>query len=224
MTGIAKNRPILSNGEMVPPILSGEKTQTRRVINPQPELTLGFPGSFWWKGPEDITLHQPWTIEEMLDECPYGAPGDRLWIREAWAAPHKYDGCPPRHIPPTVSIIYRATWAGPCGLIWRPSIFMPRWACRVILEVISVRVEQVQQISEADALAEGIGFGFRMNAGWPDYQHIAPNGHCTLTQDTPEMSFASLWDFINKKRGFGWDENPWVWVVEFKLIQEGEGK
>lgn len=100
----------------------------------------------------------------------------------------------------------------------KPGDFLwPQWASRILLKITDVRVERVQEISEEDALAEGVGHGFTMNAGYPDYQHIK-NGVCEVTHDDPRMSFASLWDSINAKRGFGWDANPYVWVIPFERV------
>lgn len=90
---------------------------------------------------------------------------------------------------------------------------MPRSSSRIILKVTGVRVERLQEITEEDAIAEGVGHGFRMNAGWPDYQHIQPNGICELTQDTASMSFASLWESIHGPGA--WERDPWLWVIQF---------
>jgi len=100
----------------------------------------------------------------------------------------------------------------------KPSIHMPRWASRITLEVVAVRVERAQEINEEDAIAEGVGYGWQMNVGWPDYLHIS-EGRCALTQDTAAQSFGTLWDSINAKRdggAYSWARNPWVWVVEFR--------
>ena len=102
---------------------------------------------------------------------------------------------------------------------WQPNIFMPKEAARIFLNVTDVRVERIQDITEKDAIAEGTGHGFQMNAGWPDYQHINKQGVCELTQDTARMSFLTLWDFINAKKGYGWDNSPWVWVIEFERTE-----
>ena len=98
---------------------------------------------------------------------------------------------------------------------WRPSIFMPKAASRITLEITDIRLDRLLAISEEDAIAEGIGHGFQMNTGWPDYLHIK-NGVCELTQDTAIMSFASLWEKINGKGS--WKKNPWVWVVKFSKV------
>lgn len=120
--------------------------------------------------------------------------GSLLWVREAWAAPHAYDHLPPRLIPKDARIHYSATEERG-GLRWRPSIHMPRWASRILLEVTDVRVERLASISESDAIAEGID--------------ITDDGQ-------PSVTFANLWDSINGQRA-PWQSNPWVWVVAFRL-------
>ena len=192
---------------MVRAILEGKKTQTRRVVKPQP---LGVDGAgsfsqvyrlgpaylilgreaedddrFWLRGSFDSERSNPYLA------CPYGAPGDRLWVRETWMC----DEYGRRHQSQGM-VRYRATDAESMGA-WRPSIFMPRWASRITLEIEGVRVGRVQDISDDDALAEGAR---------------APVG--PLPRDT----FALLWDRINEKRGYSWESNPWVWVVEFRRL------
>jgi hypothetical protein len=199
-----KERPILFNGEMVRAVLDGRKTQTRRVINPQPDGDFDGPTIYAptkisrdgeeHPGPEVMGIYCPhgeWGVR-----CPYGKPGDRLWVRETFWT----DGD---------EIIYRADPGAEkdldpetTGLAWKPSIFMPREACRILLEVAEVRVDQVQDISEEDAWAEGVsGRG------------------TTRSADEGRTLFCQLWDKINFSRGFGWMENPWVWVVDFKVIE-----
>jgi hypothetical protein len=183
-------RPILFTTPMVQSILDGRKTQTRRVMKIQPD----------GRGTRCTNVYfEDWHGREL--KCPYGKIGDVLWVRETWS---KTD---------SGHIIYRATNKG-FNPIWKPSIFMPKEACRIRLEITNIRVERLQDISEEDAIAEGIGAGFQMNAGWPDYQHIK-NGVCSLTQDTAEMSYASLWESINGNGS--WSKNPWVWVIEFRI-------
>lgn len=220
-------RPILFSGEMVRAILAGKKTQTRRVIKPQPQA-LNDRGWFEYRGKSRgkctwnafVTKAVLGTapIEEW---CPYGQPGDRLWVRETWnTVDYEVDY-------PGVCIRYKASEPTP-GVLrqsedywiswdivekhgdnpdkymdanfrsdWRPSIHMPRWASRITLEVTGVRVEQVQDISEADVQAEGCETGSEY---WYD-------------------EFRKLWNAINDKRGFGWYTNPWVWVVEFRMVR-----
>jgi hypothetical protein len=185
-----KERPILFSGPMVQAILDGRKTQTRRVVKPQPEYweqTGGYHYPLDKKPYRGAPVGRVRSIDEY--RCPYGQPGDRLWVRETW---HQYAGG---------EVIYRADYgpesyqAGAKG--WRPSIFMPRWASRITLEITGVRVERVQDISADDARAEGVSA--------PDV--------------LPRSKFATLWDSINAKRGYGWDMNPWCWCVEFKAVQ-----
>lgn len=171
-----KEIPILFNGEMVRAILDGRKTQTRRVVKQRGDCS----GS--------------------MEQCPYGQPGDRLWVRETWACSHLYDQFPPRLIPLDARFAYAATeHIG--GLIKRPSIHMPRWASRITLEIESVRVERVQEITRGDAMEEGCPFS-NMQAG--------PN---------PKHWFRDLWDSINGPRGFGWDVNPFVWAITFRRVK-----
>jgi hypothetical protein len=240
-----KEHPIIFSGPMVQAILDGRKSVTRRVIKPQPPSWITHGRYRCFGATDDL----PWEL--CSDEgasagfvrCPYGKPGDRLWVRETWAIaywegaeyqvdygtgiehdawPVSYDGSLAelaQNPPPDWHIVYRAECATSAEIEtfkWRPSIHMPRWASRITLEVIGIRVERVQDITEPDAIAEGVGYGYQMNAGWPDYGHIE-DGICTLTQDTAVMSFATLWDSINAKRGYSWDSDPWVWVVEFEL-------
>lgn len=192
-----KERPILFSGPMVRAILEGKKTQTRRVVRPQPEIIPGAPALQAWLE----------VVDDGTIPCPYGVPGDRLWVRETWGrTDYEYDG------PFQNCTIYRAD--GESGLSdvtanrWRPSIHMPRWASRLTLEVVDVRVERVQSISNTDAEAEGV-------AAWAKaYCSQRPRDELQ-----PWAYFQLLWDSINKSRGYGWDANPWVWVVEFRRVE-----
>jgi len=181
-----KERPILFGGEMVRAILDGSKTQTRRVIKPQPDE------AWTMQGPCVINGHYADGPCKSDLRCPYGKSGDRLWVKETF-------------MPLTKGFAYRAD-----GLInekfpginWQPSIFMPRSASRIMLEIESIRVERVQDISEEDAIAEGCGY------------YDKPDDFPLL----PLQDFCDLWDSINEKRGFGWKDNPWVWVIEFQAV------
>lgn len=201
-----KTRPILFTAEMVRAILDGRKTQTRRVIKPQPlDGFLPTVGRYcpnmvdrrdgeMYPGPERFGV----SDEEQDFPCPYGQPSDRLWVRETWQ-PH-----PEFSVKEPGGCLYRADRGHdlqyPDGK-WRPSIYMPRWASRITLEIGNVRVERVQEISEDDAGMEG-----------------APIGFVHSMNHTARAWFHELWDSINAKRGYGWDANPWVWVVEFKRV------
>ena len=191
-----KSTPILFSAPMVRAILEGRKTQTRRVVKPQPirDAFQGQHGDVVILGrvPARLRPHpeNPEDPRRAVTDpipCPYGAPGDRLWVRETWA-PFEMG-----------LVIYRASAAPsalPDGGKWRPSIFMPRWACRIELELTAVRVERVQEISADDACEEGI-----------DDDDLPP-----------ECIYARLWDSINGKRA-PWASNPWVWVLEFRRVQ-----
>jgi hypothetical protein len=181
-----KERPILFSGEMVRAILDGRKTQTRRIMKPQPDLSM-------LHVEEEMQNGQGGWEGLAGDACPHGQPGDRLWVRETFAQVGT---------PGTLSgyVRYKADEKAALGAYgcqkWRPSIFMPRRASRIILEITDVRVERVQGISNADALAEGI--------------------NRPIDNRYPIDEFRALWDSINAKRGFGWYVNPWVWVIGFK--------
>jgi len=191
-------------------ILEGRKTMTRRVIKPQP-VALGDEGrrtSYSWRGGIYALQFYP-DRSDILDRCPYGQPGDRLWVREAWLYDdYMHDmteGVP--DLPGGAyshRLVYRASNPDYPMTIgserWHPSIHMPRWASRILLEIASVRVERVQDISDTDAEREGVGGN-------------DPGGMLSFREH-----FRELWDSINAKRGYGWDTNPWVWVVEFKKV------
>ena len=184
---MSKERPILFSAPMVRAILAGAKTQTRRALRGfyppnRPEYDSESGRLEWFNGDEVVCGMR----------CPYGQPGDRLWVRETWAVPHRYDHLGPSNIPVLgVPTHYAATeYRG--GLLWRPSIHMCRWASRITLEVTDVRVERLQDISTVDCWAEGI-------AASPDVD--------------PVHEYRDLWESINGPGS--WDVNPWVWVVEF---------
>ena len=198
-----KERPILFNGEMVRAILGGRKSQTRRVVKAPVMALVRPPDQIKFR---DKKWHFAWTGSTAGGfslSCPYGVPGDRLWVRETWAHINDCDHYNHLH-GENVKALYRADGTI-CPRRWRPSIHMPRWASRITLEVIGVRVERVASISEADARAEGMDYG-------PDE---VPGGP-VCTGYTRRIMFQDLWDRINAKRSYGWDVNPWVWVMEFK--------
>lgn len=196
---MSRERPILFNGEMVRAILDGRKTQTRRVMKPQPGNDNRIP----WPGRKNIVINI--RDDRVPQLCPYGQPGDRLWVRETFrlfdshqecscydsCVCSKYNGKP----------VYRADsyWD---ESKWKPSIHMPRWASRITLEVTGVRVERLQDISEVDAHNEGITLD--MLPYNPADQHPC------------RTWFRGLWEQINGPGS--WDANPWVWVVEFRRM------
>lgn len=218
-----KEKPILFSTLMVKAILEGRKNQTRRVLKLRKGDTIGNISDS--TGVIEYIICGPDGDEVPMEfVSPYGVWGDRLWIREGFATEQKFDDKPMSFFDNAsdVPIWYKADDIDykndyvPRGK-WRPSIFIPRWASRINLEVTDVIIQRLQDISEDDAIAEGVGFGWQMNAGWPDYKHIKDRV-CTMTQDTAKASYATLWNSINTKRGYSWESNPWVWAVNFKKI------
>lgn len=198
-----KERPILFNGDMVRAILSGEKTQTRRMVKYIP--AVGEPDAWCNKKDDPETVR---IISDYRRFCPFGEVGDRLWVREAFGFTTQSDdlSCRERvvaycaggnqHITDSDSNLLKRCKDGSLMIPnhfcypperWTPSIHMPRWASRITLEIVSVRVERLQDITDAEARAEGF-----KNVG----------------------EFADCWNSIYKN----WHENPWVWVVAFKMV------
>ena len=185
-----RERPIIMTGESVRAILEGRKSQTRRTVHPQPAGAWAAPGK---------------------TGCPYGQPGDRLWVREKL---ERMDRAPDNPYP---KIIYDATRTampikagmrcdGYCLAAvwpWKSTVLspvrMPRWASRLTLEITELRVQRVQEITPADAMAEG---ALLEEDGWHN----------------PDIWFSDLWDRLNAKRGYSWESNPWVWAITFKVV------
>lgn len=212
-----KERPILFSASMVRALLAGTKTQTRRVATFVP-LETGMNLSFRWLEPTEI-VPGVWTLVSIDAggaenewtkplRCPFGVPGDRLWVRENWQAWGEFDGMRAA----AISAEARANINYPAdGNTWvsrqRPSIHMPRWASRITLEITGVRVERLWDISETDAAAEGVTpFG---DGGY----HVEEG---RFYMGTATQSYMALWEFINGPDS--WDANPWVWVVEFHRV------
>lgn len=203
-----KERPILFSAPMVRALLADTKTQTRRIFKPD-RMTWDANGrytTYAMRGGElSTTGSGPFKPSSWLHYCPYGQPGgDRLYVRETWAAPHAYDHLPPRLIPQDARIHYAAT-EDRGGLLWRPSIHIPRWASRITLEVTGVRVERLQDISAADARAEGC----------PDKP--VDGAEQASIDLLAKLWYHDLWEQINGLDS--WAANPWVWVVEFKRVK-----
>ncbi|HBP0509988.1 TPA: hypothetical protein L5Q36_001511 [Pseudomonas aeruginosa] len=220
-----RERPILFSGPMVLAILEGRKTVTRRVVKDTGLYAI------------DAAIHGGEVAqrerEALSTSCPYGQPGDRLWVRESWwqagdwqstypeddtgawfgskRIVYSADGAPPNepnhHYPN--GLRNGAYSAAEPNKIWRhrPSIHMPRWASRILLEITSVRIERLQDISEKQALAEGVEL---------EGEGVCWAGAAGTASDSPVESFRLLWELIN---GAGsWNANPWVWAVEFKRV------
>jgi hypothetical protein len=223
------DRPILFSAPMVRAILAGTKAQTRRVVRDQtavraasggPELWTGFMG---WQ-PADAVLDDPSLNSNKAAKCPYGMPGDRLWVREAFRPIYPQD--PGYNGGQPIAYDYRATYTQGDRLgdalgikrRWKPSIHMPRWASRITLEITGVRVERLKDISEADAIAEGIDRigGPTSCTPWKNYGLEAGAPHA-MTCASPVTSYATLWTSINGPES--WDANPWVWVVAFRRAE-----
>ncbi len=211
------SRPILFKGAMVRALLSGAKTQTRRICKPQPPahthkvLTYHYPDPrdhFWAyvnRAPNEAELSS-WVYP-----CPYGQPGDKLWVRESFAHVYRTNAAPLARSPDDLA--YMADDMTPDRDLygaWKPSIHMPRWASRITLEIVSVRVERLQDISEADARAEGITDGGCTTCGNPE-----PCG-CAAPAPDARDAYCNLWGQINGPDS--WTANSWVWVVEFKVV------
>ncbi len=214
MTKITE-RGMIFNAEMVRALLSGRKTQTRRIIKPQPEATLSGSLSGKWLSRPLNGLLLP-KIEDIAIHCPFGVVGDRIWVRETFQGPlfdydlmdsyckdptpfekpefcvYKADGVPAPEF-------YDADDELHC--CWRPSIHMPRWASRILLEITDVRVERLKSISDRDALREGCSAA------------DMKSGDCVADV------FARLWASIYGSDS--WNANPWVWVIEFKRVEGG---
>lgn len=235
-----RERPILFSAPMVRAIRAGAKTQTRRAVKPQPRM-ISVPGAdgrlvkpfLWWK---DDALDNDYEVHLR---SPYGRPGDRLYVKEhAWMycekRPNgvtekgrlKFEYVPLGASPvwhcenhperPVMDVVHPETgnvW------LWRKKLgrFLPKWASRITLEVVAVRVERLNDISEVDAVAEGVEMA-PAPAGKKSYKnYLAMEDAAALRWlRTPVLSYCSLWESLN---GAGsWSENPWVWVVEFRRV------
>jgi hypothetical protein len=210
-----KERPILFSAPMVRAILDGSKTQTRRVVKGADYFAVGWPCKFGDPCNDAHCLYSHADGKHLtVMRSPYGQPGDRVWVRETWAQVGSvdpgyltyratYPKCLPMHMQNVPADIKDA------GYKWTPSIHMPRWASRIDLEITGVRVERLQDISEADAIAEGAP---------PSHRSIDRISREFGYKDFPRSWYAQLWDQINGPGS--WDSNPWVWVIEIKQIKK----
>lgn len=218
------DRPILFSGPMVRALLDGSKTQTRRSVKPMPRWADKFPickpegmkaahEIWWWDGEHERV--------GVSQSCPYGKVGARLWVREThsihgahgtersddqrWGP---WGGLPTRLNEDLTKIAYFREGFDRCGFsAWKPSIHMPRWASRLTLEITDIRVERLQDISEADAIAEGLSW---VTPGMWSVDRSLP-----IIGDDPRKVYFELWDHINGKGAAA--ANPWVWAVSFEV-------
>lgn len=206
---MSKLRPMLFSAPMVRALLDGTKTQTRRIVKPQPEWAEpntewangdGHSGTGWYAYNSDYP-----DEGSLFYRCPYGEPGDTLWVRETFSQIYPQD--PTYNNGQPIEYDYAATYqhgdrlGDSIGIkkVWKPSIHMPRRASRITLVITSVRVERLQDISRGDAMEEGCPF---------------PN---MAKGADPRRWYESLWESIN---GAGsWFSNPWVWVIEFRVLK-----
>ena len=220
-----KEQPIIFNAEMVRAILEGRKTQTRRPCKAQWLTVAGFEpwfgcedGHQFWIArtcPADLKTKAPDRSDQhsnVVTKCPFGRAGDRLWVRETFTyitlaqnemqPGDRWDpefNCP-------VRLLYRADGIEiPAN--WTPSIHMRRWASRITLEITDVRVQRFAQMSDSDAMAEGV-----------EYWRATPNREPRHRVYLP--TFMELWDSIYANRGLSWDTNPWMWVITFRRLEQ----
>jgi hypothetical protein len=231
-----KERPILFSPPMIKAILENRKTQTRRIIKPQPPngCAVGF-SAFSGKDRVEFRRYPSHKLggHQSFVKCPYGQPGDRLWVRETWGTgtrPDPHDGWHD-------GLEYRADQIGldehddlPLHIVseehdltgykkgWHPSIHMPRWASRITLEITQIRVERLQQISEADAVAEGVEcprVGQKCN-GQIQCGDTSREPQDCVCADGYIVLYKLLWERINGRGS--WEKNPWVWVLGLKRV------
>ncbi|WP_047300501.1 hypothetical protein [Pseudomonas fluorescens] len=209
-----KERPILFSAPMVRAILDGRKNVTRRPVK---GLKTNFPVVAAADG-TPLRTGACWDIGGPILHCPFGKPGERLWVRETWYCDHdevmrgpylKPDDLDIREARDDGTLVYAADGLTPYEAeqpVWKPSIHMPRWACRILLEISDVRVERLQDITYEQAVAEGVHRG-------PLREWCASDegGAC---HKYPVPAFRDLWQSV----GGDWEANPWVWVVEFKQV------
>lgn len=220
-------RPILFSAPMVRAILADTKTQTRRVVKPVGDddgFVLQDYGDGWWPFRSDDGESSMKGGSEIPHRCPYGTPGDQLWVREAYRFLAVHDHVPPRELS-SGPVWYEAQDDVPfhpsnVGKL-RPGMFMPRWASCITLEVTGVRVERLQDISEADALAEGIERIPPTGAGAGPNRYSLRGEDGWINRPTAAECYRVLWEQINGPGA--WDANPWVWVVEFRRVEANHG-
>lgn len=254
-TSPVRERPIIFSSAMVRAILEGRKTMTRRVVR-WPIVSNGI--AFDRELGDIVCRDDDFPPSEMLMQvrrgrdlyyiarcdgweqvCPYGEPGDLLWVREAWCfGDQEPCDCLPNACLCRPSVHYRADWAGiDDDVSWRSPTHMPRWASRLTLRVLAVRVERLQEITEGDAIAEGVerrgdlwSFDWSRSGTLSRYaegsvvkgRDLAPLTEKDVGLGTARLAFGNGWNGINGKRA-PWASSPWVWVVEFERVAAGKG-
>lgn len=234
------DKGIIFSAPMVRALLAGTKTQTRRLLKLPPApahlglweaSTVGGPGILDRHGNETPEYPCVWHTRTGATIVPPYTVGDRLWVRETWAVASVYDGKKPREINPEgiplyCGIRYAATDER-LGIKDRSCRFMPRWASRLWLEVTDVRVQRLQDISEADILAEGAPLCDQHR----DHTQDGSNPHMCVTNEgepwatqSPRAWYHRLWDTIRTAKGERWDDNPWIVAVTFKVHRENIDK
>lgn len=226
-----KKRPILFSGPMVRALLDGRKTQTRRIVKPQPDSVKNF-GPLTPYRVVAPPVEMPSARCEEPIRCPYGVPGDRLWVKEGWRYINHQTG--PRglevcigyeadgdDLPHRPSLLTGPGWEErvdhwPFRSRRWPSIHMPRWASRLTLEITEVRVERIQDISEADAIAEGPGFVGKATGEVCESVASHRLGRGPRWKNARDW-YADLWESINGPDS--WAANPWVWAVSFRVVE-----
>lgn len=221
-----KERGILFSAPMVRALLAGAKTQTRRPVTRKGELVKAV-----LERPADKPLHP--VLEQLCPRvaCPYGVPGDRLWVREAYSPHDRGLLCAARdasyvvfadggqkhrdgvYVPPLPAYSQGAF----DGIKWKPSIHMPRWASRLTLEIEQLRIEHVQDISEDDARAEGVELGVPQPA-------LINGERGSVRYFDPRHAFAALWDSINGQSARSWADNPLVWAITFRVVPQSNSQ
>lgn len=210
-----KERGMIFNGEMVRAILDGRKTQTRRIVSERHLNLIDLGSKIGECYPLECGIDHANSQSYYREHCPFGKPGDRIWVRETWAeagagAPELklYRANYPAHVPSHYENVPSAE-----DIRWTPSIHMPRWASRILLEITDVRVERLNGISEAEAQAEGIDMEALADSQ-DCYDCIAD--HNMTGRPTTKGAFKYLWESIYGEEN--WQANPWVWVIEFKVV------
>lgn len=214
-----KERPIILSGESVRAIQAGRKTHTRRVILPQPdEFVTGltprttYAGNVLWS---NVLGTGKWA--ELDDRrCPFEQPGDRLWAKEAlyenaegvwcYRADDEWVGCDMENEGQMMSWVFHKNTR------YCSPLFMPRWASRLTLQITSIAASRLQSITDEEALLEGV---------WRpgDMVHADMKGQYGVTDYTPRNQYMHTWEALNFARGYGWNSNPWVWDIAFRVVE-----